>query len=64
MLGFRYEFIPFGWPVPHHVFGAVSNKFKAFLLQVIVNVKIKLIIAQRAKAHFRHLKYIINRGSI
>jgi hypothetical protein len=24
-LGFRYDFIEFGWPMRHHVPGAVSN---------------------------------------
>ena len=33
-------------------------------MQVVVNVKTGLVVAQRAKAHFRHLGYIVNRESI
>jgi len=33
-------------------------------LQVVVDVRIRLVVAQRARAHFRHLRYIINREGI
>ena len=32
-------------------------------MQVVINVKIRLAAAQRAKAHFKHLKYIVNKES-
>ena len=33
-------------------------------MQAVINVKTKLAAAQRARAHFRHLKYIVNRKGI
>jgi hypothetical protein len=33
-LGFRYNFIPFGWPMRHHVPGAVSLRCKLAILVV------------------------------
>jgi hypothetical protein len=33
-------------------------------LQAIVDIRTRLIAAQRARAHFRHLRYIVNREGI
>ena len=40
------------------------NKFEAFLLQAIVDIRIGLAAAQRARAHFRYSGYIVDREGI
>jgi hypothetical protein len=37
-LGFRYDFIPFGWPMRHHVPGAVSEIYVYFALRIYMTL--------------------------